>query len=177
MSDENSAELDAEPNAASGPRSMGAELVIPAGAVVFTLYYFLTIIDSPWTAQVSAVFVGAILIALVLAFMITAIRTVARGDGDWGFAALLQPLSYVKIRLYLLGLTVGYIVVINWLGFTITTFLFLFLAMALLGQGKRVKLSLSLAAALSISSYLLFIVAFETRFPFGPFETALEALF
>ena len=90
---------------------------------------------------------------------------------------MLQPLSYVKTRLYLLGLTVGYIVVINWLGFTITTFLFLFLAMALLGQGKRVKLSLSLAAALSISGYLLFIVAFETRFPFGPFETALEALF
>ena len=177
MSDENSAELDAEPDQASGPRSMGAELVIPAGTLVFTLYYFLTIIDSPWTAQVSAVFVGAILIALVLAFMITAIRTVARGDGDWGFAALLQPLSYVKTRLYLLGLTVGYIVVINWLGFTITTFLFLFLAMALLGQGKRVKLSLSLAAALSISGYLLFIVAFETRFPFGPFETALEALF
>ena len=33
------------------------------------------------------------------------------------------------------------------------------------------------SAALSISGYLLFIVAFETRFPFSPFETALEALF
>ena len=177
MSDENSAGFGAGPDAASGPRSMGAELVIPAGALVFTLYYFVTIIDSPWTAQVGAVFVGSILIALLFAFLITAIRTVARGDGDWGFGELLHPLSYVKTRLYLLGLTVGYIVVINWLGFTITTFLFLFLAMALLNQGERMKLSLSLAAGLSLSGYLLFIVAFETRFPFGPFETALEALF
>lgn len=176
MSDEYNAELDEELNEASGHRSMGAELVIPAGALGFVLYYFLTIIDSPWTAQVSAVFVGSILVVLVLGFAIQAVRVVGRGEGDWGFAELTHPKSFVNTRLYLLALTIGYIVAINWLGFTITTFLFLFLAMALLNQGRRIKLSLGLAAALSISGYLLFIVAFKTRFPFGPFENLLEPL-
>ena len=39
-------------------RSIGGDLVIPVAALFFTLYYFLTIIDSPWTAQVSAFFIG-----------------------------------------------------------------------------------------------------------------------
>jgi hypothetical protein len=82
----------------------------------------------------------------------------------------------VNTRLFLLALAIGYIVVISWLGFTITTFLFLFMAMALLNKGERMKLSLIVAAALSVSGYLLFIVAFKTRFPFGPFENLLEPL-
>jgi len=176
MSDEYTAELDKELNEASGHRSMGAELVIPVGALGFILYYFITIIDSPWTAQVSAVFVGSILVVLVLAFMLSAVRVVRRGEGDWGFAELSHPASFVNTRLFLLALTIGYIVVISWLGFTITTFLFLFMAMALLNKGERMKLSLIVAAALSVSGYLLFIVAFKTRFPFGPFENLLEPL-
>ena len=44
------------------PRQLGGELVIPVLAVVFTLYYFSSIWNSPWTAQVSAFMVGGILL-------------------------------------------------------------------------------------------------------------------
>ena len=61
------------------PAPIGGDLVIPVAAVVFTLYYGWTIIDSPWTAQVGAVFVGVILIALCLIlFTIVGVR-VRRG--------------------------------------------------------------------------------------------------
>ncbi len=42
-------------------KHVGGELVIPVAALIFTIYYFVTIIDVPWTAQVSALFVGTIL--------------------------------------------------------------------------------------------------------------------
>ena len=47
-----------------GKKSLGPDLIIPVAAILFTLYYFSTIIDSPWTAQVSAFFVGSILLGL-----------------------------------------------------------------------------------------------------------------
>ena len=49
----------------AGKRHIGAQLIIPVAALAFTLYYFSTIINSPWTAQVSAFFIGSILILLM----------------------------------------------------------------------------------------------------------------
>ena len=157
-------------------RALGAELVIPVAALLFTIYYFWTILESPWTAQASAFFIGTILIVLVLIFIGLTFRWVANGEGDWSFHTLFEPHNYVRLRLALFALTVGYIAVISFLGFTITTFLFLLLAMLLLNRGRRVKLSLSLAAVLSIGGYLLFVVAFDTNFPEGPFETLMNGI-
>ncbi len=157
-------------------RALGAELVIPITALVFTLYYFYTILESPWTAQASAFFIGTILIVLALVFIALTFRWVAKGDGDWSFHTLFEPHDYVRLRLGLLALTVGYIAVISFLGFTITTFLFLVLAMLLLNRGRRARLSLTLAAILSIGGYLLFIVAFDTNFPEGPFENLMNGI-
>ena len=157
-------------------RALGAELVIPVAALLFTLYYFYTILDSPWTAQASAFFVGTILIVLVLIFIALTFRWVAKGEGDWSFHTLFDPHNYVRLRLALFALTVGYIAIISFLGFTITTFLFLLLAMLLLNRGRRAKLSMSLAAILSVGGYLLFIVAFDTNFPEGPFETLMNGI-
>ncbi len=157
-------------------RALGAELVIPVAALLFTLYYFYTILESPWTAQASAFFIGTILIVLVLIFIGLTFRWVAKGEGDWNFHTLFEPRNYVNLRLALFALTVGYIAVISFLGFTITTFLFLVLAMLLLNRGRRAKLSVSLAAILSIGGYLLFVVAFETNFPEGPFEALMSGI-
>ncbi len=157
-------------------RALGEELVIPVTALVFTLYYFYTILESPWTAQASAFFIGTILIVLALVFIALTFRWVAKGDGDWSFHTLFEPHDYVRLGLGLLALTVGYIAVISFLGFTITTFLFLVLAMLLLNRGRRARLSLTLAAILSIGGYLLFIVAFDTNFPEGPFENLMNGI-
>jgi len=157
-------------------QAIGGDLVIPIAAVAFTLYYFSTIIDSPWEAQVNAFFVGSILIVLVVIQLVRMARLLLEGEADLGFGTLISPRAVLPKRLYLLMLTIGYAVVIGWLGFTLTTFVFLASAMLLLNEGRRPGFIIGLAAAIALGGYLLFIVAFQTRFPAGPFERLLDAL-
>ena len=164
-------------NERSEKRPLGGELIIPVAALAFTLYYFYTIIDAPWTAQVGAYFVGTILVVLVVLFLIKSALMLRRGEANLHFDNLVAPVSFLNKRLALLALTLGYIFVVRWLGFTITTFLFLALAMLLLSGGRRKGLIVWLSAALSLGGFLLFIVAFQTRFPEGPFENLIGALF
>lgn len=161
-----------------GKKSLGSDLIIPVAAVLFTLYYFSTIIDSPWTAQVSAFFVGTILLALCGAFLVITGVRVVRGQADLRMGNLWAPRSIAPRRLGLLVLTLSYIFCIDWLGFTITTFLFIFLGMLLLSGWERAnkRLILVLSVVLSVGGYLLFVVAFQRRFPEGPFEQAFKAL-
>ncbi len=158
-------------------KHIGGDLVIPVAAFAFTIYYITTIWNSPWTAQVSALFVGTILIFLVIVFLIVTIRSVVRGEADWRFESLLAPVSYIPKRIALFGLTLGYIIVIEWGGFTLTTFAFMVLAMLLLSEGRNKRLIVVLSGTLALGGYLLFIVAFERRFPAGPFEQLMKALF
>lgn len=157
-------------------RPMGGELIIPLLALGFTLYYFATIIDSPWTAQVNAFLVGSVLIVLVLAFLAVTAREVMRGRATLGASNLLAPREILPKRAGFIALTLAYLLVIGWLGFTLTTFLFLAGAMLLLDGGRRPRLCLGLAAILSAIAYLVFILLFETRLPRGPIEQALAAL-
>ena len=162
---------------ASVHTSVGSQLIIPIAAVLFTVYYFYTIIDAPWTAQVAAFIVGSILITLVILFGIKSVKIVRTGQGVLNFDSLVTPRSYVPKRVGLLSLTIIYIFIVPSLGFTITTFLFLTMAMLLLSEGKNKRLILFLSAGLSLGGYLLFVVAFKTRFPAGPFETLMKAFF
>ena len=110
-------------------------------------------------------------------FLILSVRSVLKGAADWHIGYLLSPTSFLPRRLALIGLTLGYIVIIQWLGFTLTTFAFLCAAMLLLGRGRAKRLILGFGLAFSLGGYLLFVVAFETRFPEGPFEQLMKALF
>ena len=157
-------------------RSLGGELIIPVAAIVFTLYYFTTIVDSPWTAQVSAFFVGAVLIALSAAFVIRCAVEVRSGKADLGLGDLFSRADITSGRLTLLGVTLGYILFIEWAGFTITPFVFLFVGMLALNRGRGPGLIAVLAAVMAFGGYLLFILAFDTRFPRGPFETFMKAV-
>ena len=158
-------------------RHVGGELVIPVAALAFTLYYVSTIINSPWTAQVSAYFVGTVLIALTVIFLVKTVVSIKRGEADLGMESLLAPRPFLPKRLALLGLTLGFIVLIEWGGFTLTTFAFLASAMLLLSEGRNRRLILILSSTLAIGGYLLFIVAFERRFPLGPFEQLMKQVF
>ncbi len=160
----------------SEKKSIGGDLVIPIAGLAFTIYYFVTIIDAPWTAQVSAFFVGSILIALILIFLVKSFLMLRRGEVDLKLDTLVAPVSYVPKRLKLLALTMAYIAAVRWLGFTITTFLFLLSAMLVLGEGRRKGLIVAISLILSLGGYLLFIVAFKTRFPAGPFEDLMKGL-
>lgn len=169
----------AEENGSEGPgkTSRGGELILPIGAFAFTLYYFYTIWDVPRIAQISAFFVGTILIFLIILLFARIWREVRAGKADLSLGGLVEPKSYIPKRLALLGLTIGFIYFVEWLGFTITVFLFLTLAMLLLSEGKKKGLIVCIAATVAISGYLLFIVAFHTRFHEGPFEKLMAGLF
>lgn len=171
--------MSREPESESGGRQpLGSDLIIPVAAIVFTLYYFYSIIDTPWTAQVSAFFNGSILLLLCAVSIVALALKVRRGQATLGFDALLEPVEVMPRRAVLFLLTVGYILCIDWAGFTITTFVFLTLAMLLLsGRGRRNRLFIVLlSAVLAIGGYLLFVVAFERHFPEGPFERAFKAM-
>jgi len=156
------------------PRHLGGELVIPVMAVIFTLYYFMTIWNSPWTAQVSAFAIGGILLFVCALFFIKMVGYLQRGEGRLTFGNLF---SYEDIRSGRIGLlitTVGFCVLIGDLGFTLTTFLFLWLSMAILGKFKRLGLITLTATLMSLGGWAVFIWAFETRFPRGWFENTMR---
>jgi hypothetical protein len=157
-------------------KQIGGELVIPVAALLFTLYYFSTIYNSPWTAQVSAFFIGAILLLLIAIFLVKSAIAWKAGEVGLSLDTLVSPHSFILKRLGLLGLTLGFIFFVQWAGFTITTFIFLCLAMLLLSGMRRWRLIVFLCASLAIGGYLLFILAFDTRFPAGPFEQVMEPL-
>ena len=154
--------------------SLGGEFVLPFAGVVFTLYYFTTIIDSPWTAQVSALFIGTILLLLSIIFFIKKGLEISRGEATFKFDTLFSRADITTGRLALLFITLGYAILIEWGGFTITTFFFLFFSMTVLNKGQSKGFIAALSAAMSLGGYLLFILAFETRFPRGPFESFME---
>jgi hypothetical protein len=158
-------------------RPVGGDLIIPIAAVAFTLYYFSTIISSPWEAQVNAFFVGSILILLVLILLIRLGMGVVSGAASLRLGELIEPVAVAPKRLSVLLLAIGYVLLIDWLGFTLTSFLFLVAAMLILSDGRRPGLALGVAAGLALGGYLLFVVAFQTRFPAGPVEWLLGSVF
>jgi hypothetical protein len=155
-------------------QSIGSDLIIPVAGLLFTLYYFSTIIDSPWTAQVSAFFIGTVLVFLIVIFFVKSALAVRAGEADLRLDHLVEPRSFLSKRLILVAMTIAYVHLIQWGGFTLTSFVFLSLAMLLLSGGRNKRLIFVLAAVLALTGYLLFILAFETRFADGPFELLVE---
>lgn len=158
------------------PRHLGADLVIPVLAVIFTLYYFSTIWNSPWTAQVSAFAIGGILLLLCALFVAKVVAQLSRGEGRLTFTSLVNFEDIRTGRIALLATTIGFCVLIDNLGFTLTTFLFLWLSMAILGAFKRLGLVTILAAVMSLGGWAVFIWAFDTRFPRGWFENMMQTV-
>ena len=165
------------PSRNSEPRSIGAQLIIPIAAIAFTIYYFTTIIDSPWTAQVSAFFVGTLLLVLCIAYVGKAIYDRARGRVTFGLGDLFTHADLTSGRAAIFVLTILYMYVIQWGGFTITTFFYLFLSIAILNRARRLGLASLVSFIMVTAGYLLFIVAFDTRFPRGPFEILMQKVF
>lgn len=157
-------------------RHAGGELVVPAFAVAFTLYYFSTIWTSPWTAQVGAFLIGGLLLGLCALFLARTIMAIHSGDATFTFANLVTMEDWRVGRVGLLACTVAYCWFIEDLGFTLTTFLFLFLSMVILNRGGRIGLSALVAGVMALGGWALFIWAFDTRFPRGWFEETMRTV-
>ncbi len=158
------------------PRMQGSELVIPVLAVAFTLYFFSTIWNSPWTAKVSAFMVGGILLTVCALFFLRFAITYSKGHANLSLGSLFSREDISSGRLGLVVTTVAYCILIGQLGFTLTTFLFLAASMLILGRGNRPVLIILSSAVISLCGWALFIWAFDTRFPRGWFETTMKAV-
>ena len=158
------------------PRQLGGELVIPVLAIIFTLYFFSTIWNSPWTAQVSAFAVGGILLLLCGVFVLRCIVWLKRGQGTLGFGTLFSRDDIRTGRIGLFAATVGYAVLIDELGFTLTTFLFLAVSMLILAKAKRPTFITLISAIMALGGWAVFIWAFDTRFPRGWFEMMMKSV-
>jgi len=157
-------------------RQLGGELLIPVLSIAFTLYYFSTIINSPWTAQVSAFMLGGFLLFVCAIFIVKALHALVAREGSLGFGNLFTREDLTTGRVWLLIATVGYCWFISDLGFTLTTFLFLAVSMAVLSHWRRLALIIGIAAAMSLGGWAVFIWAFDTRFPRGWFETFMAGV-
>lgn len=158
------------------PRQLGGELVIPILGIGFTLYFFSTIWNSPWTAQVSAFLLGGLLIFFCLLFMLRCVLWMRAGEGTLGVGNLFTYEDLRSGRIGLLIVTVLFCVLVDWLGFTLTTFLFMVSSMAILSRFRNLGFITGLSAVIALTGWALFIWAFDTRFPRGWFETTMKAV-
>lgn len=168
------------------PRNVLPELIIPALAMIFAIYYLTTITEVPWIAQASAMLVSALLLLSVIAFAIRTIYRIRAGTEYIGVSDSLGDLRAqggVNVKRAVLAvLTVLYVVLLPWLGFSLATFLLIFFGILVLSHGQTL-LSISFGGALrafliaficTVIGYLAFIHLFKTRFPFGPVENLIK---
>ena len=73
-------------------------------------------------------------------------------------------------------MTIAYVMFIDYLGFTLMTFLFLALSMLILAKGRNPVFITLISGVMALTGWAVFIWAFDTRFPRGWFETTMKAV-
>jgi hypothetical protein len=165
------------PEGPAEPRApLGADLVIPALAGAFAIYFFVSIADLAWEAKANGVLIGTILVALIGIQLVRVGVRLARGTASLGLDPLWAPLEALPKRVGLVLLTVAFIATIRWLGLTLGLFLALAAALYLMGVRKPSHLVL-VPLAVAGAAYGLFIAALDSDLPRGPVEHLLALLF
>jgi hypothetical protein len=164
----NTAEITAEVR-----KPLGADLVIPALALGFAAYFFVSIADLAWEAKANGMLIGGVLVVLIAIQAGRAAVQLARQRADFGFGPLLEPREALGKRIALVLLTVVFIVTLPWLGLSLGLFLGLAVALYVMGVRNRVALVL-VPFAVAAAAYLLFVAALNTDIPHGPIERLLS---
>jgi hypothetical protein len=162
-------------NAEAGTKkkAYGADLVIPALALAFTIYFLVSIAGLEWEAKANGLFVGWLLIALVAVQAVRIGIGYARGQGDFSFAPLVAPRAAMKKRLGMMGITIAFVAAVPWLGLGLGLFLALAAAFAVMGvRGRRHIVVVALVAAVVCA--VLFNAVLDTGLPRGPVENLIH---
>jgi hypothetical protein len=153
-------------------KALGADLVIPALALGFATYFFVSIADLAWEAKANGVVIGGILVALIVLQVLRIGIRVARREADLGFSGLWEPREVLGKRVGMVGVTVAFITTLNWLGLTLGLLLALFAALWIMGaRGKSLAI---LPMTVALAAYLLFVVLLQSDIPHGPIERLLS---
>lgn len=149
--------------------SVGADLVIPALALAFAVYFFIDIAGLAWEAKANGVLIGTILVVLIGIQLARLGLQLARGEGRFGFESLLGPRDALPGRLALVAVTIAFIVGVRWLGLTLALFLAMLAALRAMGL-RNWKTNLILSFFVAAAAYGLFIALLDTDMPHGPIE-------
>jgi hypothetical protein len=150
----------------------GADLVIPALALGFAVYFFVSIVDLAWEAKANGMVIGGVLVVLVLIQLARIGVRLARGTGSLSFERLWEPREALGKRLGMVAVTVAFIITLGWLGLTLGLLFALFAALWIMGA--RGKALVILPVAVSAAAYLLFVLLLNTDIPHGPIEKLLS---
>ena len=151
---------------------LGADLVIPALALGFAVYFFVSIADLAWEAKANGMVIGGVLVLLVLVQLARIGIQLARRTGSLSFERLWEPRDALPKRVGMVAVTVAFIFTLSWLGLTLG--LLLALLAALWIMGARGKALVILPVAVSAAAYLLFVLLLNTDIPHGPIEKLLS---
>jgi hypothetical protein len=153
-------------------RGLGADLVIPALALAFAIYFFVSTAGLAWEAKANGVVIGAALIALVVLQVGRTVLRVARGQGSLDFDPLWRPSELLWKRIGLVAVTALFIATLPWLGLTLGLWLGMLAQLWIIGV-RRWKVLLLLPTSTAACVYLLFIAVIGSSFPHGPIEILL----
>ena len=155
---------------------LGADLVIPGLALCFAVYFYFSISDLAWEAKANGVLIGAVLVVLIAIQILRIGAHVAKGEGNLSFERLLQPRDALPKRVGLVLLTVAFIIMLPWLGLTLSLLLAMVAALYLMGVRKRSHLIWP-ALGVAASAYLMFVAFLGSDIPHGPVEHLIAYLF
>ena len=155
--------------------SLGADLVIPALALAFAVYFFVDIAELAWEAKANGVLIGTVLVVLIGIQVARLGLQLGRGEGSVGFESLLGPREALPARLALVGITIAFIAVVPWLGLTLTLLLAMAAALRAMGLKSWQKILL-ISFIVAASAWGLFIALLETDMPHGPVEAMLSKI-
>ncbi|MFL6573700.1 MAG: hypothetical protein ACJ8G4_18220 [Burkholderiales bacterium] len=155
--------------------SLGADLVIPAMALAFGVYFFFSIADLAWEAKANGMVIGAALLVLVVVQLVRIGLRVHRGEADLQMKSLVEPLDALPKRIGLVLITIAFIATMQWLGVTLGMVLALFASLWILGVRSRRALIL-VPLGVGAAVYLLFVAALQSDIPHGPVEWLLAKL-
>ena len=150
---------------------LGADLIIPALAFGFAVYFFVSIADLAWEAKANGVIIGGILVGLIAIQVVRTGFRVFKGEASLGLNPLWEPRDVLGKRLGMVAITIAFIATLNWLGLTLGMLLALFAALWIMGA--RGKTLVIVPVAVAIAVYLLFVVLLQSDIPHGPIERLL----
>ena len=153
-------------------KPLGADLVIPALALGFAAYFFVSIADLAWEAKANGVVIGGALVVLIAIQLVRIAIQLARGQGSLGFGPLLEPRDVLGKRVGMVVVTVVFIATLGFFGLTLGMLLALFAALWIMGA--RGKALVIVPFAVSLAVYLLFVVLLQSDIPHGPIEKLLS---
>ena len=156
-------------------RGLGADLVVPALALAFAVYFFISTAGLAWEAKANGVVIGAALIALVVLQIGRIALRVIRGQGSLDFDPLWRPGELAWKRLGLVAVTALFIATLPWLGLTLGLWLGMLAQLRIIGV-RRWKILVWLPTATAAAVYALFIALLDSGFPHGPVENLLAPL-